>query len=424
MPGGYESNVIGTELERVDPTVPVLFDRDNTFFSTLEKKNVEVISGRDMRIPLELRPGGKSGFYNPDGGDLGRGDMPYYDKAVINAVHMRHAVEMTAKTVWATDSSRKAVINAFSRSLASAMKEFRRNVDSYCMTDGTGTLATITSVVAGAGFDTYTFTTDGFRARLLRFGTNINVFNSTLTTCRTGGGPSFEPSVTFYDLANNTIQVTPNVAGATAGDLIVASGLQTTPPVGLLGVKYHNSSASVGTWLGFDRAVTPEIRANRVNGSNAALTLPLARLAINKIGDRVGIDKKTRLNAWTHPAQQQAYEELGFQVLRIDKEAKEEGLDLYFNNNMRMAGAPLKTSYSWDRTRIDFIDQDQWGRAELHKPGFYTNPDNGQRVWEIRGATGGVTTAWIFYVVASFNVFLMNPAASTYIDNLAVPSGY
>jgi|SRR5579864_1098181 len=421
---GNESQVVGAELERVLPKVPALFDRDDVFYSTIEKRPVEVISSRDMRVPLEMRPGGKTGYYNPDGADMGRGDMPTFDKAIVNSVHLKHAVEFTTKTMWATDNNRKAVINAFRHNLSTAMKEFRRQVDSQCMTDGTGTLGTITSVSTAGGVDTYTLTTDGFGARLIRFGQNLNVFNSTLTTCRTGGGLQNETTVTLYDLANKTINVTPSVAGATGGDLIVMSGLQSTPPIGMLGVKYHDSNASTGTWLGFDRSQNPEIRANRVNGNASALTLPLPRLAINKIGDRVGIKQRNKTTAWTHPAQQQAYEELGFNVIRIDKAAKEEGLDLYFNDNMRIAGAPLKTSYSWDRTRIDFIDTDVYGRAELHPPGFYQNPDNNQRVWEIRGQTGGVATSWIFYIVASFNLFMNNPAAAAFIDNLAVPAGY
>jgi hypothetical protein len=420
---GNESQVIGAELERVLPKVPALFDRDDVFYSHIEKRPVEVISSRDMRIPLEIRPNGNTGYYNPDGGDMDRGDISDFDKAVINSVHLKHACEMTAKTVWSTDSTRKAVINAFRHALSVEMKQFRRDVDSQCMTDGTGTLGTITSVSTAGGIDTYTCTTDGFRVRLLRPKQKINIFNSTLTTCRTAGGSNNEVKILQYDIANNQIQV-PSVAGAVAGDLIVSGGLQSTPPTGLLGVKYHDSNASTGTWLGFDRSINPEIRANRVNANNAALTLPLPRLAMNKIGDRVGITNRSKMMAWTHKAQQAAYEELGFNVTRIDKAAKEEGLDLYFNDNMRIAGAPLKVSYSWDRTRIDFIDSEVWGRAELRPPGFHVNPDNNQRVWELRGPSGGVAAAWIFYIVASFNLFMNQPAGASYIDNLAITSGY
>lgn len=419
---GNESQVVGLELERVASKVPTLFERDDTFFSVIEKRPVEVISARDMRIPLELRPGGKFGYYNPDGGDLGRGDMPYYDKAIINSVHLKHAVEFTAKTHWATDSSRKANLDIFRRNLATSMAEFRRQCDSQCMTDGTGTIGTISSVVSLGGVDTYTLVTDGFGAKLVRFGQNVNIYNAALTINRTLGG---EVTVTTLDVANRTISVTPAVTGVLATDVIVVSGLTATPPTGMLGIKYHNSNASVGTWLGFDRSLTPEIRSNRVNANNSALTLPLPRLAINKIGDRLGMtERHKKLQAWTHPAQQASYEELAMNIIRLDKSAKEEGVDLYFNDNMRLAGAPLKVSYAWDRTRIDFIDTDTWGRAELHPAGFYKNPDNGQRVWETRGASGGVSTSWVFYIVASFNLYNSNPAASAYIDNLTVPSGY
>ena len=419
---GNEAQVLGTELERVLPKVPALFDRDDVFYATIEKRPVEVISSRDMRVPLEMRPNGNTGYYNPDGGDMGRGDISDFDKAIINSVHLVHRVEMTAKTVWSTDNTRKAVINAFRHSLAVEMKQFRRDVDSQCMTDGTGTMATITTVTTtNLTSDTLTFNTDGFRARLLRPKQLINVFNSTLTLCRTING---EPQIIYYDLANNTVMLNATVPGITAGDLVVADGLQMIPPVGMYGVKYHDSNASVGTWLGFNRATNPEIRANAVNANGVALTLPMPRLAINKIGDRIGINHDSKMTAWMHKAQEAAYEELGFNVIRIDKEAREQGLDMYFNDNMRMAGAPVRCHYSWDRTRIDFIDETVWGRAELRSPGFYQNPDNNQRVWELRGPSGGVAAGWIFYIVASFNLFMNQPAGASYIYNLAVLSGY
>lgn len=423
MPG-TEAQVLGTELERVADKVTTLFEREDTFYSQVEKRPVEVVSARDMRIPLEIRPGGKFGYVDIDGGDLGRGDTPTFDKAIITTQNLRHAIEMTAKSLWATDDKRKARIDSFKRNLATSMEEFRRQTDGQCMTDGTGVIATITTVTVVGNVATLTFTTDGFRAKLLRYGVNINVFNAALTVCRTGGGPQNEPGIIFDDLANAQIQISPSPAGIIPTDVIVPSGLQNTPPVGLLGIKYHNSSASTGTWLGFDRAQTPEIRSSSVNANNASLTLPLPRLAVNKIGDRIGVDARKNLQAWTHPAQIQAYEELAQATIRIDKTAKDEGVDLYFDNNMRMAGAPMKESYNWDRTRIDFLAMDTLGRSELHPAGFYQDPENGRRVFEIRGPSGGVATSWIFYIVASFNLFTMNPAALSYLYSLQIPSGY
>jgi hypothetical protein len=420
MPAGLETQVTALELERVEPKVTMLFERDDTFYSMIEKRPVDVISPRDMRILLELRPGGKPGHFNSDGGDLGRGDMPTYDKAVVNTVNLKFAMEWTTKRKWATDDSRKAVLNTLKRDLASSMKSFRRYVDSLCMTSGNGVLGTISSVSTASGVDTYTLNTDGFGARLMQYGWDIQVWDTNLAAPRTAADGSGTP-ITFIDYPNKQIKVAA-VAGAVSTDKLVTTGLTSVPPVSLLGVPYHHSNASTGTWLGFDRATTPEIRANRV-AAGGTLTLPMPRLAINKIGDRVGIDYRKKLKACMHPCQKQAYEELGFEVIRINKSAKEEGLDLYFNDNMSMAGAPVSVSYSWDKKRIDFVDLDVWGRAEFHPPGFYKD-ENGNRYFVVRGTSGGVATSNLAYLVASFNLFMNNPAAASYIDTLTVPSGY
>lgn len=412
--------VVGAEMEKVTPLVDALYDVDDTFYSSIDKEsNVERISARDMRIPLKLRPGGYFGHYNPDGGDLGRGAGPQFDKAVINTVHLRYACEWTKKAEWGTDDKRKAVIDAFKDIMAGAMPEFRRNSDALCMTAGSGVLGTVSAVSTALGVDTVTLGTDGFGAMLLRFGQKVNIYDSTLATQRTLGA---EPEITFYDLANKQIKLTPATANIVATDVIVISGLSGANPVSLFGVPYHNNSASTGTWLGFDRSLTPEIRASRVN-AGGSLALPFPRLAMNKLLDRMGKKKKKiRLKAMMNPAQQDAYEQLGQLVSIIQKQARDEGLDMYFGDNMQMAGAPVETSIHWDKKRIDFIAPEFWGRAEMHSPGFY-NVD-GRKLFEIRGPSGGVATSQVFYIVASWNLFMNNPSAGAYIDNLTIPAGY
>ena len=115
-----ETQVAATELENVRKKIPILFDKEDTFYSQIEKGEVEQISNRDMRIPLELRPGGRFGHFDPAGGDLGRGEGPTYEKAVINTVHLRHAIEWHKKTEWATDSARKAVVQSVKKLLRRA----------------------------------------------------------------------------------------------------------------------------------------------------------------------------------------------------------------------------------------------------------------------------------------------------------------
>jgi hypothetical protein len=411
-----ESQVTALELERVIPKIRTLFDRDDKFYANIKKRDVEKISNRQMRVPLELRPGGSFQYFNPDGGDLGRGGGPTFDKAVLTAVFTSENIEYTKLAQWATDDDRKSIVNGVRRLVATAMDELRRQLDAQMMQAGDGVIGTVTTDTPAGGSNVITLTTDGFGARLMRYGQTVQVFDTTLATNRGSG------VITNWDVEGKTISITPQIAGVVATDKIVTNGISApTSLPALFGVPYHHSNASTGTWLGFSRSTTPEIRANRVNAASAALTLPLPRLAINKIGNRIGIDNDFAPNAWMHPAQKAAYEEIGQLVSTIFKKPSEESLNMYFDG-MQMAGASVKTSFNWDRTRIDFVTDSVWGRGEILPIGFYKT--DGRNIFEIRGSSGGVATAEIFYMVCGFQTFVNNPAGCSYIDNLAVPSGY
>lgn len=417
MAAVQESQVVALELERVLPKIAVAFERDDKFFATIEKRNVEKVSNRQMRVPIELRPGGDFGYFQPDGSDLGRGGGPTWDKAVLTPVFMKEGIEYTKLTQWATDDSRKSIANAVRRMTADALDEIRKQIDNQMQQAGNGVVGTVSTRTTAGGVDTYVLDSDGFGAKLVRFGQTIQLFDSTLATLRGSG------VITSWDVAAKTVQVTPAIAASTTTDVLVVNGIAAPASLpALYGVPYHHSNASTGTWLGFNRASTPEVRSNRVNGGGALLTLPLPRLALNAIGNRVGIDNNFNPEAWMHPAQAHQYEQMAQAVTIIQKQAKQEGVNLYFGDNMQLAGAPVKQHFSWNMKRIDFIVKDVWGRGEILPLGFYTT--DGRRIFEIRGASGGVATADIFYMVIGTQTFVTNPAATSYIDNLAIPAGY
>lgn len=411
-----ETQVAALELERVVPKIQTAFERDDKFYANIEKRNVEKISNRLMRVPIELRPGGDFGYFNPDGGDLGRGGGPTWDKAVLNCVYMKEGIEYTKLTQWSTDGDRKAIAQAVRKLTSTALLELRRQLDSQMMQDGSGSIGTVVTDTPAGGVNVIVLGT-AFGARLMRYGQTVQVFSSTLATLRGSG------TISKWDVANKTIEITPQIASVTTDDIIVTSGISSpTSYPALLGVPYHHNSASTGTWLGFSRVTTPEIRSNRVNASSAALTLPLPRLALNALGNRVGIDNDFTPVAWMHPAQQQAYEEIGQLVSIIQKMPRDESLNMYFGGKMEMAGCTVKPSFNWNTSRIDFVNNEVWGRAEILPVGFYRV--DGRNIFEIRGASGGVATSDIFYMVVGMQTFVNNPAATAYIDTLAVPSGY
>jgi hypothetical protein len=413
-----EADVAATELEHVRPRIEELYESDDHFYSSIKKRDVETVSYREMRIPLEIAPGGDFGYFNPDGSDLGRGNGPDWDKATLRPVFLKEGIEYTKLANWATNDRRKAIQDNVRRLTARAIIELRRQLDAQLQQPGDGTIGTITTVSTASGVDTYTLTTDGWGARLVRKNQTVQVYDATLATLRGSG------KITLWDVENKTIAVTPNVAGSIATDRLVTQGISSpTSLPALYGVTYHDSNASTGTWLGFNRANFPEVRANRVNGGGSALTLAQPRLAMNKVGNRVGIDKSMKVTAWTHPCQFAAYEEIGQAVIIQNKTStKDEGLNMYFNDNMQFAGAPGKQHFNWNQKRIDFIVDSVWGRAEILPIGFYQS--DGRKIFELRGASGGVATADIFYMVVGFQTFVVNPPACSYIDALAIPSGY
>lgn len=410
------------QLEEVNKSLPVLFDKDDSFFSTVEKAtSATPVSDVAMRIPLHIRPGGYFGQFNSDGGSLGRGSGPVLDKATIQTVPLKIGYEFTAKADWATDSGRKATISVVKKIVADAMPEFRKQVDNLCMTAGDGVLATISSVPSTAGSkDTYQLSlTDGFGARLLRFGQKVNVYDSAMTTHRTSGG---EVEIDSIDYETNQIRVSANVAGSTGTDKIVISGVSGASPTSLFGVPYHHNNASTGTWLAMNRANYPEVRANRVNANGQYFSLPFARLAVNKIGNRLGADSGIKPEAWMHPAQVQVYEEMGQLVSVIQKQNSDQGLNLYFGSGMQLAGCSVRQHFSWNKTRMDFIVKSVWKRVEMHPMGFYRL--NGNHLFPIYGADGGIATSNVFYLCVQMNLATDNPPALSYVDGLAIPSGY
>lgn len=49
------SEIIALEYERVNPQIHKLFERDDLFYASIKKRDVEIVSSREMRIPLTLR---------------------------------------------------------------------------------------------------------------------------------------------------------------------------------------------------------------------------------------------------------------------------------------------------------------------------------------------------------------------------------
>ncbi len=407
------SQVVALQLEKVRPKLPVLYERDDTFFSLIQKREVDRVSTRTARIPLQVQPGGSFGYASFDGGDLGRGSGTAYDYAQITPVGIRMAVEITKLVEYATDASDKAIENAAKRNVADAMKQFRHDLDAALQTAGNGVFGAV-SAINGS---TLTLTNTPYGARLLRENMSVQVYDSTLATNR---GSAVISSVAKGLGQAQSIVVNAVPAGTVAGDQLVVDGVSGANPTFLYGIPYHHNTATAGTWMGISRANAYAV-ANGVNANNAALTLPPIRLAFNQIRQSLGLDSLGSLIWHGHPAQVAAYEELGFVISEIEKGGANQDLDLLFKNKT-MGGVRVKENIHADTTRLDLINLETWGRVEWLPIDFYEI--GGSTVFPVYGASGGLAASYLFYLVTGVQFFVDNPKAVSSVTNLALPAGY
>src|SRR5690348_3871720 len=180
MPAQANANVVALQLEKVRDKVPLLYERDDILLTMIQQRgDVEKVSSRNMRLPLQVNPGGKAGSYNADGGDLGRGSGTSYDVAQISPIFFRFAIEITKLVEYATNGRERAVENAAKREVANGMRQFRAFLDKLMQTAGNGVLGTINSIAS----TTFTMATPP-GAALVYVGQTVQVYDTTLTTNR------------------------------------------------------------------------------------------------------------------------------------------------------------------------------------------------------------------------------------------------
>src|SRR6267378_3047418 len=389
MAAQNNAQTIALQLEKVRDKVPLLYERDDVLLSMIQQRgDVEKVSSRNMRLPLQLIPGGKAGSYSADGGDLGRGTGSTYDVAQVSPIFFRFAVEITKLVEYASNAREKAIENAVKREIASGMKQFRAFLDKVIQTAGNGVLGTI-SAINGS---TFTVAIPA-GAALVYVGQTIQIYDPTLTTNRNVAA-SVVSNVTAADPISATQTITvDNVPASTAvNDVIVHDGLTGSQPVSLFGIKYHQNNATTGTWLNLNRATYPQqLQTPRVNAANAALVPGHVRLAISPVIKESGTGRTS-------------------------------DLDLLFSGKKTMSGIPIKSSVNADQTRVDFLDLSHWGRAVMKDIDYFEV--GGQTVFPIYGASGGIAASFIFYFDTGFQLWSDSPRSGSYIDGLARPSGY
>lgn len=424
MPAQSNAQTIALQLEKVRDKIPLLYERDDVLLSLIQQRgDIEKVSSRNMRLPLQLVAGGKAGSYNADGGDLGRGSGTTYDVAQVSPIFFRFAVEVTKLVEYATNAKAKAIENAAKREVSNGMKQFRSFLDKVIQGSGNGVIGTLLSNPVG---NVLTMAVP-MGATGVYVGQTIQIYDATLTTNRNiAAGVTSNVVQADPISAAQTITLDAVPAGTIATDVIVHDGLVGAQPISLYGIKYHQNSATTGTWLNLNRATyAVQLQTPSVNAASSALVPTFVRIALNKVRKALGVDQLGKLLAYTALEQEHAWENLGIGISTVVKEGaggRASDLDLLFNGKKTMAGVPFKSSINADQTRIDFLDMSHWGRAVMKDIDYFEV--GGQTIFPIYGNSGGLAASFIFYFDTGFQVWNDSPRSGSFISALARPTGY
>jgi hypothetical protein len=86
-----------------------------------------------------------------------------------------------------------------------------------------------------------------------------------------------------------------------------------------------------------------------------------------------------------------------------------------------LAGRSIVTSVKATQGRIDYIAQDHWFKQEIYPLDFYEV--DSKTMFPIYGASGGLASTKITYLVFGGNIGCDDPAAGAYADGLTIPAG-
>jgi hypothetical protein len=410
------SQAVAVELERVHKALKPLFERSGVTWKLLQQKgDVEIISNRAMRIPLEIGPPGNFRQINLDGGDLGRGGGTAYQFATVSPLGFAAAMETTKLAEIGTNSNQKAIADVVRRDMKNGVKELVWGLDALLQT-GTGQVSTMSS-----GAATTTWTLGGnFKTLLLHRGLRVQAYDTTFTTQRTGVATI---QTVNFPAGQVTVDIIPT--GLTNTDILVIEGLSGASPTSLFGIPTFQTDATTGTTLGLSRSSFPELWAQSFNANNTLLTPPYVRLALNKLRIKRDDDESMKsLVAHCNVHQTDAYEQNAMLAAVIYKDpTAKQGFDLFFKAE-NMAGVPIKTNIKADPTRIDFLELDRWGRAVMADIDFYKDPGDAGTVFGVYGSSGGRAASALWYIYTAQQVFSADPGFGAFISNLARPAGY
>lgn len=425
---GLLADIQGVLKEYIEPELAETFEREGGLLGKFKKGKAVPVSDRASRMETEIASGGVSGGVDWNGGSIPTGDNNLIAEFLISTIGLGFSRTITDKMIWATDSKTKAIVDAWSRLVTGAMREWGTRLDMQLQGNGTG----VRAIIKDTSTDTppqYSVAIAGNpqACRWLREGEKYDIYDSTLATLRAGGPYQISKNGGILHMTQD-VTFTASITGAAASDRIVGQGLKDAD---LNGLAYHISDSASGTYQNVARTA-PWVQCRSVDAGSSKLDWSLIRLSLNLVRERLGgttSDVIKGLTPYCGPEQQQNYEDAAQAISQVVRSSNNgtDKVDMMMGDG-KVQGKDVMINIHADPTIFDWIEFDAFRRLEMTSMDFYKDPFTGSYVQPLYGtAASGITGRIAMYQISlKYQVQLAatRVVGMSYVKSLSAPSGY
>lgn len=412
MAAGNAAQTIASQQEWVRPELDDLSLTAATLWKRIEKSTkVKPVSNRPFRIPTMPVQGGKFRTGNLlDGADMGRGSAPVEVPGTGTCVTYVEAFEYTAMADYATDSDEKAIEDYADLTHRNAAKTFGGYMDALMQTNSSNQLDTIVTL--------------GTNSVVVN---NANLFqNNQDIDIWTGVGGTFIATVTILtaNAVNATLTFTAPLPGTvTAGMGLFVSGSSAQPGTGLNGIRTFAVSTDTGMWMNVPRSSYPGMYTTPSLPVNGALTPAIVREVQSLIELAMGLEEDNdELVGHCNVDVRNAWENNALLVQRIDYKGGSKSEDMLSKRApTTIGGYEMLVNVRALPGYLDLIPLKNWSRVETKPLDFYSVA--GQTLFPVYGASGGLTSDLIFYMVWCGQAFETMTREGAFLSGISVSKG-
>jgi len=416
-------DAINLMLETVTEVIPKQYMTEDTLAKQFTSTRATKTSTRAFRLVGEYATVGDSQAINIDGGTVPVGSNPQWWAGAVLPAPISVSTNWTdlVARVGQKVGGNVAIMNPVTDAIQGIEKQMKNMHDILLMTDGMGSLATVSTV--NTGTKTYTLATTPFGSRLLNPGQSVDIVNpatnikrGTLTIFNVFNFLGGQPSFTY---------TTPDVPGAAASDIVRFGSLTDGAPQGINGLRYMVTTATTGNLHGVPRTF-PYVVANGFDNGAGAITLTGLKLAKYQVRQRLGSENTPKGHFWLiHPTQQQSFDEMGYDRQFIPLAGGDAaGFDPFFKGKRKIDEDPVVDNLHCDQTAWYYLHAECFGRVRYDEPYWYTT-GSGSRVYEFRNSQNGMPMLqYGSTFIDPIQYYCDNAVAQAIISNCAAPAGF